>query len=272
MPVKYIYTLFVVLSLSFLLQSQTEMADYWIKQADLVRETDFVSASRYCDSVFKFARKTGNKVYLARAYNTFGNLQLAKGNYKTAIENFDTAQIILPVNNNIYLASIINNKGICQERLGNYSLSLKLHLQSLKLREELGLPKEILIGQQNIGVVYFYIGDIPQSIKYTNMALETALKIKDSLTACQLYDNLGATYFNAFKDSLALVNYTIALDLAKKMKYEKGIENVSNNLSAFYLETGKPELAKKYLKTAMEYLNENPMNKISLLHNMGKGF
>lgn len=197
---------------------------------------------------------------------------LVKGNYKKAIENFDSAQIILPPNNGRILGSIINNKAISQQRLGNYSLALKLHLEALKIREELNLGKEVLISQQNIGVVYFFIGDLPQSIKYSNLALESAIKIGDSITTCQLYDNLGAIYFNAFKDSLALANYNMALSLAKKMKYLKGIESVSNNLSAYYLEIGKPELARKFLKTAMEYLNENPLNKISLLHNMGKVF
>ena len=272
MSVKYIYTVLAVLGLSFLMNSQTEKLDYWINQADLIMETDYVKASLYSDSAFKLARKTGDKVYLARAYNTFGNLMLVKGNYKKAIESFDSAKAVLPFNNKKILASVINNKAICQERIGDYNLALKLHLDALKIREELGLRKEVLISQQNIGVVYFYIGDLPQSIKFSNLALETALKINDSITVCQLYDNLGAIYFNSFKDSLALANYTAALHLAMKMNYQKGIESVANNLSAYYLETGKPELARKYLKTAMEHLNENPMNKISLLHNMGKIF
>lgn len=272
MSVKYTYTIFAVLVLNYLCFVQTK-TDYWLRQADSLKEIDFVKAKLFTDSAYNYAVKSNDKVFLARAHNSLGNLQLAKGNYQKALEHFNIAfPLAVAGKNKNTLANVINNKAICQEKMGNYSESLKLHMESLKMREELGEPKEILIGQQNLGVVYFYIGNLNQSIKYSAMALETALSINDSVTACQLNDNLGATYFNAYKDSLALAHYSRALEIARKLKYSKGIESVSNNLSALYIETGRPAEAKKHLKVAMTYLNENPLNKVSILHNLGKVF
>ena len=273
MPVKYTYTFLLLFAGYFFGFTQTKKLDNWLIKADQLRDVDFVNASFYADSAYNYAIKTGNRLYLAQAYNAYGNLQLSKGNYNKALELLNKGFAIATTEKSkITLANIINNKAICYERLGNYNVALQLHLQSLKLREEIGNLREILIGLQNLGVTYFFIADGVSAMKYTQKAMEMAIKVKDSVALCNLYDNLGACYYNDFKDSLALDCYLKALGIAKLLKYDKGIESSSANLAAYYVETGKSDLAKYYLKNAMSFMDKNPMTKISLLYNLGGMF
>lgn len=273
MPVKYTYTFLLLFVGYFLAPAQIKKVDNWLAKADEIKDIDFLNASLYADSAFNFAKQTGKRVYLAEAYNTYGNLQLSKGNYNKALELLNKGFTIATTEKSkSTLANIVNNKAICYERLGNYNFALQLHLQSLKLREELGDPKEILIGLQNLGVTYFFIADGASSMKYTKKAIEMAMQANDSAALCQLYNNLGACYYNDFKDSLALDCYFKGLAIAKRLKYAKGIETSSANLSAYYVDVGKNDLAKYYIRNALSYMDENPMTKISLMYNMGGMF
>ena len=273
MPVKYIYTFLLLFAGYFILPGQIKKVDNWLHKADEIKDIDFVNASLYADSAFNFAKQTGNRSYLAEAYNTYGNLQTSKGNYNKALDLLNNAFTVATTEKRkSIIANVLNNKAICYERLGNYNFALKLHLESLKLREELGNPRDILIVYQNLGVTYFYIADGVSAIKYTKKAMEMAIQLKDSITLCQLWDNLGSCYYNDFKDTLALDCYMKALTIAKRLKYAKGIETTSANLSAYYVDVGKHDIAKYYIRNAMSYMDENPMTKIGLMYNMGGMF
>lgn len=261
----------VLAALPALLSAQNPRFEHYNSKAEEYRFDDFVKAKLYADSALKLAFDLKDNLLIARAYNEAGNVYSAHAKlkeYKEALHKAD--EYIKGSGDKFVKAAILNNWGIYYERTGDYEKSIAMHLQALRIRQELKNEKQIAASYQNLGAVYFYMGDYPQCEKNTLKAIEITERQNDKKLLGELYDNLGACYFSNYNDSLAELFMKKSLTLAIETNNKIGIENSYNNLAAFYVETGKPLLAKSYLFKAMENLVNSPERINSILQTMGR--
>lgn len=230
---------------------------------------------------------------LAHKYLGLANLDQSK--YAAAIRNFDEAeQLFVAVKDDVGLSSILNNKGAAYSQISDDSKALESFYASLKLAESLGDNLRISTALLNIGAVYqnnpntrdkaseYYIRSInaigKDSVRDANIGQVYATALgnlgetylqqgKDSLALIYLfrsvsyleatnslntvplaYDNIGIIYQNKKNYTQAIFYHGKALATAEKLDDKKAKAHALNGIANVYNEMGDHQNALKTFK------------------------
>jgi serine phosphatase RsbU (regulator of sigma subunit) len=129
-----------------------------------------------------------------------------------------------------------NNVGTIYFYLGDYSNALKNQLAGLTVNEKAEDKKGIATSYNNIGAIYWKQGDYPNALKNYLASLEVAQKIQDNANIARAYNNIGLIYQIQKKYPEALKNYFDALAIKKEINDKKGIAMSYNNIGNVYSE------------------------------------
>lgn len=102
--------------------------------------------------------------------------------------------------------------------------------------------------QNNLGVVYRFLGDCDEAKKYSIKASSS----KDLKIQATAYNNLGACYRASGEHETSIEFYIKALKNYEKLKDDKEYATVSNNIGVVYNQLGLYEKAKEYNQHAIE--------------------
>lgn len=231
----------------------------------------------------------------ALAHKLLGLANLDQSKYAAAIRNFDEAeQLYVAVKDDVGLSSILNNKGAAYSQISDDSKALESFYASLKLAESLGDNLRISTALLNIGAVYqnnpntrdkaseYYIRSIntvgKDSVRDANIGQVYATALgnlgetylqqgKDSLALIYLfrsvsyleatnslntvplaYDNIGIIYQHKKKFDQAIIYHGKALATAEKLDDKKAKAHALNGIANVYNEMGDHQNALKTFK------------------------
>ncbi len=142
--------------------------------------------------------------------------------------------------------TLLNILGISLTYMGYYDIALEKHLESLKIREELGDSVAVASSLNNIGLIYIHFNKINEAISYFNKALDYKYKIGDKGAIIVSLNNLGAALFE-------IKQFDKSRSLLKKALYFCKEENNIENLALTLANIGKLFVEERNYDSALIY-------------------
>lgn len=149
-------------------------------------------------------------------------------------------------------ATLLNILGISLTYMGYYDIALEKHLESLKIREELGDSVAVASSLNNIGLIYAHFDKPNEAITYFNKALDYKYKIGDKEAIIISLNNLGTEYIEIkqYEKARSLLNKALALS-----KAENNFENLAlslANIGKLFRKERNYDSALIYIKNSLE--------------------
>ena len=170
------------------------------------RSYNIDSLQKYGQYMWSLAYRSGDSLQIVRANAAKGHIFKSLGDFDSALY-FYKRGLIISVSNGFRerRKSILNELGMLHYDYSIYNKALSYHLESLKMREKDRNDKQIAFSCNNIGLVYYHIGDLDKAIFY----LERSLDIKKSLglNFTSTLGNLGLCYTNLEDHDKAIEYY-----------------------------------------------------------------
>jgi len=165
---------------------------------------------------------------LALAYKTLGLGYYRLGEYLNAINNWDKAMNIYnKLGDKAGVSNMLNNKGAIYFNQGDNAKALELHLQSLKIAEDISDTLRIITALTNIAADYSDKSATYEKAKQACLrALPLALKIQDSYSTGTVSVNLGEIYFKQNNYDTALKYFEQSI-----VAYGEGTEDIAYSLN-----------------------------------------
>ncbi|NND15521.1 MAG: tetratricopeptide repeat protein, partial [Eudoraea sp.] len=169
------------------------------------------------------------------------------------------------------LAYAYKNLGLAHYMKGDYEKVMEYWAKSLEIFEEIDFKLGISNLQNNIGAVYQTKGDDPNALDYFLRSVKNAEAIPDTLgidisrakaeRLGSAYMNIGTVYANEEGNyDQALEAYTAALDIFRKIGYDRGIATAAINIGEFYILNDQPEKSLGHLEESLELFKELGMD------------
>jgi tetratricopeptide (TPR) repeat protein len=202
---------------------------------------------------FDFAKKVGDKYYMAIALNTIGvyhyfmdELQLAEENYLHAL------QLREEINDKKGIAGITGNLGLIYSSQGNNKKAIEFYLKSMKMQQEVGNSLGVANALNNIGNLYASINELDEAIVYYRKCFPIYDALNDEPGRGSTYNNIGGMYLDKNMPDTAIVYFEKALAIRLQTKEVKGIGQTLNNLGFAYFRKKDYEMAEQYFIQSLE--------------------
>jgi len=145
----------------------------------------------------------------------------------------------------------LNNLGEIHLLQGEYTEAIRLHQQTLSLKQELQDTFGIGSSYLNLGNVYLYQSLYEEAISNYMEASEMFLVINDSLRLSSVYNNLGALHNYMGTRDKALAYWERSLEIKKQVGNLTAISKALNNLAEMYMVQGDLDVSLKYLQESL---------------------
>ena len=168
-----------------------------------------------------------------------------------------------PKTDTTYLLSLAELANI--SRYSQPDSSLVWAKEVLETSKSLNYQTGIGRGARVIGIYYRTKGNVIESIKYLNIAVDALQKSNDLEGLGFTYNSLAALYKNQSKSPLAVEYCQKAITAFEKINNQKGVAYASNNLADIYKEQGNLTTALAYAKKSL-VLNEQEKDKKGIFY------
>lgn len=282
-------------------ETDLERADIFYELAYAYGELDYRLAATYCDQSFRFAKRSGDSLRIVKAArikaSIFRRLEQMDSSIRLGLE-------MLPIaSRNHYheeVKKILRGLALAYTYKGSYDLGMKYNFESLRMIEQDHDSKEQGFVLNNIGLIYYKIGNHSKARQYFLRALEVNAgtheepRIYLNLSLCCSYvrdfsnarkylqkgfahsqsngqgtlamEGLAASaifhFLNASLDS-AEMYYLRAYSLAKRMDSERFQLILTIGLAEVYLKRNEVSRAEQYLSEV-----KSLMQKTSFYHEL----
>jgi serine phosphatase RsbU (regulator of sigma subunit) len=184
---------------------------------------DFQNAMKYCLESARIAEEIRDTLMTASAYNNLGLVYKGIQDYDKALIYFNKALDMKKRKANMKnpldvksLANTILNIGIIYDFDEKDLIAKRYYEDALRKFTEIENPQGQGLCYNNLGGVYYDLGDYQSAIRANQKSLAIKESLGDELGIASSYINLGADYF-ALKDiKLAKENHFKALDIILK--------------------------------------------------------
>jgi signal transduction histidine kinase len=219
------------------------------------------SARSYGFEALELAQKAKNRELEVEALHNIGVTHEAQGNYQDALKLEMQALVIRKeLGDSLKTANTLNNIGIIHDEQGRFDLALNYYYQARKIYEQLGDLEKMGMVYLNIGVVLKAQEDYVNSVKYYRNALAIYKKLDKKFGVAACYANLGSIYYYLPNYDSALYYSLLGTEEFKKQNIRQFLPTTLCNSGMAYHKLGQNAKAKEYLLEAL-HLNEEYDNK-----------
>jgi class 3 adenylate cyclase len=138
----------------------------------------------------------------------------------------------------------------------NYPVALTYFQKSLKIREELGIKKDIARSLKLIGDVYYRQGNYPLAMEYYQKSRKIQEEIGNKDGIASTLRNIGNIYYRQDNDNLALEYYQKSLKLYEEIESKDGVAACLNNIGNIYNEQGNNTMALENYQKSLKLYEE----------------
>lgn len=189
-------------------------------------------------TLLKTDRPDTNKVF---HLNLLASEYIAISDYATGLKYANEALVLansIEVDNESGwskgIAEAHNNIGVLYYFLGDYSNALENQNASLKINEKIGNQERVATTLMTIGAIYRNQGNYPNALKNFLSCLEIGETIQDKTIIAKAHNNIGIIYQEQEKYSEALENYNKSLAIKKQLNNKRDIATTYNNIANVY--------------------------------------
>jgi len=218
---------------------------------------DFTKALTYHEEALKIEREIGDRMGEGATLNNIGIVYNGLGDFHKAFFYYEDAlKIRKEIGDRKGEGFDLNNIGIVYRDLGDYEKAIAHYEESLKISKEIGVPTDV--PELNIADIWLKMGeyekaeeiynklgsyvrfgilnllkrDYSDALIYFKNSLQYALDNRISTLLFTDHTGLGQTYEFLHIDSLALIHYQQAIDLAETQREGLGENEKSRFLAA----------------------------------------
>lgn len=224
--------------------------------SEAYQSSDPNEMQKYAKYALSNSVKCGNRMQQAKAFQNIGISFIILGDYNKAIKNFDLSEKLLSGQNNSkeakeILAKTLGSKGLAYSEQNNYAKALEFDFLSMKIYD--GLKNELQLSKiyNNIGVIYKSIGDEKNALEYFLKANQLQKKNNNPALAVSA-SNIGLIYLDQGNVNIAKKYFDEGLKGFEKNPNSRGLGELYNNYSRYYISTNQFDNAKQCLLRAEE--------------------
>lgn len=210
---------------------------------------------KMADSLNRVVLSLSEKLNYGRGYYFHyllkGIIHNQKSEYKLELANYEKClEMVVKHKLNLYLKEAsLANIALAHRNLGNKDKAMEWALKAIELQEKNNFPIKFLdAGPYGLvsGVLKAY--KKPQeALKYTQKALEIAIKKADEQSMGIQENKMGNLYDDMGKEKDALAHYLKGLSHAKKANYLLLQTDLLSNVGRTYANLGEPKKGEPYL-------------------------
>lgn len=220
----------------------------------LARIGKFDEATKKILKAQELAEKTNKDQHLGKVYLNYSAIPSALGDYKKAFSLSEKAyKYFEKIDNFLGMASATNTQGNSLSKLGNFEAGLKCYQKAIELNQKVN-PQDIPYILNNIGTIYFDLGNYEESLKYQKDCLASLKKNDDKSGTAVVLVNIGMIY--SLQNELEKAQKTIeeSITLAEEVLNFLILPVALVSLASIHLDKGNLEkfwtFAQKALKHA----------------------
>ncbi|HTF06316.1 MAG TPA: tetratricopeptide repeat protein [Bacteroidia bacterium] len=139
---------------------------------------------------------------------------------------------------------------------GKYKESVERGMQGKALAEKLNDSLGISAMCNDLGVVYYRLGEYDSAVAYHNRSLEIRSAMNDSSNMAMSYNNLGLVYNDQGNYSLALEYFLASLTIKEKIGDKSGVVSALGNIGIVYSGLDQPDTSLVYFERALKIAEE----------------
>lgn len=223
------------------------------------------SITHYADLGLEYSREYDFSEGEDRYHFLMGQMQWQNKDYGAALHSFQICEKLLEARGDQRALAMVHNAyGTVYMSFEDYEKANEHYIKTLKIGEELGLKNDLATTYSNLAIVNTRGRHFRRSLRYNKKALAVLaddLSEKDSLILVTTLLNTAASYKNLNLIDTSRLYSRQAIDLAKKMKYDKGIQRALYSRLMIELESKNYEAVLIYADSLQSWLNRSPPTK-----------
>ncbi|TFG27739.1 MAG: tetratricopeptide repeat protein [Promethearchaeota archaeon] len=178
-----------------------------------------IDATIRCSEIGKnLADKMGDEAIKSHFQNFLGMINLIRGNYDQALEQYyDSLRIDEQFDNLAGKTTDLSNIGSAYITLGRYEDALERFEEALRICEQIGDFEGKAADLNNIGRIHEILGEFDLALKNYTEALQITSELGDLGKKATLLNNIGMIYGAKGEFDLALKNYEEALHITDQL-------------------------------------------------------
>jgi len=170
-----------------------------------------------------------------KAYSLLGALQFSIGDFRKAVEYFDSyLRIAKEVGDRSGEGSVYGNLGCAYSSIGDFKTAIEYHQRSLKIAKEVGDRSEEGKAYCNLGIAYRSLADFKRAIEYHERCLKIAKEVGDRSVEGIAYGNLANAYHSLGDVKRAIGYYERSLKIEKEVGDRSGEGKVTGSPGSVY--------------------------------------
>ena len=186
------------------------------------------------------------------SYNVLGNAWQTKGNFDKALDFYNKAYTLAQKIKYVKaLPGLLGNIALVYLNQGNYAVALQKFYASLKAAEAVNDKLVIRSSFNNIGTIHFYQGKMEEAEIAYQKTLVISRNLADTTGMITAYNNMGEVNLEQNDPSKALVNLTVAYELASKKNLPDMLVAVNNTLGDSYYKLDSLQKAVGFFESAL---------------------
>jgi tetratricopeptide (TPR) repeat protein len=235
---------------SIRLKALHDKAEYWLN-------INPDSALKLSQLLLKKAEGLTDKRWEARGHNLLGSLHFYKGDFKSALQEFQKSLAIREQLNDLPgMSASFSNITLAYSHLGQLAKALEFQRRSLQIDLELKDTAGISNSYNNLANIYQDQGDYKKALEFFYKSLELKDTLAEKSDVALIYNNLGVLYSATDKYDLALDFFKRSLKIREKLNDKQDIAIVKGNMGFTYIRTGDFDLSMKMLNETLQLQRE----------------
>ncbi len=226
--------------------------------SEYASDGSYATSNDYAVKALEFAKKKEYKRGIINSYIQLGLTNERQGNYISSLEHYMNVLILVKEINDKQeiLKKVYNSLGNVYMYLSDYPKSLRYHLKSLEIKEELDDIEGIAKSYNNIGTVYHKLGDLNKAKEFYVKSLDIVKEKNNKKAVAGCYNNIGVIYKEKREFDKALDYFFKSIEIYENMGNQKEIASIYNNIGFIFDMNGESVKALEYYKKSLEINQE----------------
>jgi serine phosphatase RsbU (regulator of sigma subunit)/Tfp pilus assembly protein PilF len=214
----------------------------------------YSKSNDYAVKALELAKEKEYKRGIINSYIQLGITNERQGNYLSSLEHYMNVLILVEEikDKQSILKKVYNSLGNVYMYLSDYPKSLRYHLKSLEIKEELNDQEGIAKSYNNIGTVYHKLGELNKAKEFYIKSFEIVKERKNKKAVAGCYNNIGVIYKEKREFEKALDYFFKSIEIYENIGNQKEIASIYNNIGFIFDMNGKSEKALEYYKKSLE--------------------
>jgi serine phosphatase RsbU (regulator of sigma subunit)/Tfp pilus assembly protein PilF len=241
-------------SLTAAIFSTSEIHEKIMLMSELSQSYRTSDPQKYLELAYQSKELAKSPGDITFTHNFIGNGYLLLEMFDSALLYFQSTYTLAIENkDSVNVSKAANNMGIVYFNVGDIERGLASMIESAQIDMAIEDYDGAMISFSNVGAIYLQLKRHEESLQYLLKALKLSRKTGDKDMESTVLTNIGGLQIGLGNDEEGKKRYFEAIEIQKNMNDLYGIQLVYNNLGVAFIMSGKPKIAEIYYLKSLEY-------------------